>query len=62
MVKTWTGICKVMQLIRSLPIGLDVILERRDNESCFQIVRVSMAQQLNFMLTFRVFEDNLQCI
>ena len=60
MVKTWTGISKLMQLVRSLPVDLDVILKCRDNESCFQIVRVSMVLQLNLMLTFRVFKDNLQ--
>lgn len=56
----WTVLGKLMELFRSLKVGLDARLKSLDNDDYYVGQRIRNSSVVDGILTFRLFNDNLQ--
>ena len=56
----WTVLGKLMELFRSLKVGLDARLKSLDNDDYYVGQRIRNSFVVDGILTFRLFNDDLQ--
>jgi hypothetical protein len=56
----WTALGKLMELFRSLRVGLDARLKSLDNDDYYVGQRIRNSSVVDSILTFRLLNDNLQ--
>jgi hypothetical protein len=56
----WTVLGKLMELFRSLKVGLDARLKSLDNDDYYVGQRIRNSSVVDGILTFRPFNDHLQ--